>query len=122
MHATAWNRLDCSDPSTGANLTHRASPSPQREMPVDEHYLDYFFCGLSVSPTGRRIVSDGWMWSPCGVLATWDLQAWLTDNPYESEDGPSRRELAPRLGPQDAPRVWPDDRRLAIWGFGVDEQ
>ncbi|MFI1586281.1 hypothetical protein [Embleya sp. NPDC020630] len=122
VHATAWNRLDCSDPSTGANLTHRESPSPRREMPVDEHYLDYFFCGLSISPTSRRIVSDGWMWSPCGVLAAWDLQAWLTDNPYESEDGPTRRELAPRFEAWDAPRVWLDDRRLAVWGFGVDEQ
>ncbi|MFI6985262.1 hypothetical protein ACIBSV_42730 [Embleya sp. NPDC050154] len=122
VHATAWNRLDCSDPSTGAVRTERASPSHRRETPVDEHYLDYFFCGLSVSPAGRRIVSDGWMWSPCGVLAVWDLQAWLSVNPWESEDGPTRRELAPRLETWDAPRVWLDDRRLAVWGFGVEEQ
>ncbi|MFD7261690.1 hypothetical protein [Streptomyces sp. NPDC059874] len=121
VHATEWNRLDCSDPSTGARLTDRDTPQYRTPGDKDAHYLDYFFCGLSVSPGGRRIVSDGWVWHPWGVLAIWDLEAWLGGNSWESEDGPSRFVPDPRPWVWDAPRAWIDDNRLAVWGFGVDK-
>ncbi|MER5890249.1 hypothetical protein ABT160_41020 [Streptomyces sp. NPDC001941] len=117
LHATDWNRMDCSDPATGACLTERGTPEYSEESGPGAHYLDYFFCGLTVSPGGRRVVSDGWCWQPFGLLAIWDLDAWLHDNPWESEDGPSRRTVEFRPSVWDSPLVWLDDDRLAVWGM-----
>ncbi|MFJ9753046.1 hypothetical protein [Streptomyces chartreusis] len=122
VHASEWNRLDCSDPATGTCLTERATPQCRGTSDVDVHYLDYFFSSLSVSPGSRRIVSDGWIWHPWGVLAIWDLEGWLGYNAWESEDGPSRFTPAPRPEAWDAPLTWLNDDHLAVWGFGVAER
>jgi hypothetical protein len=53
VYATEWNRLDCSDPSTGTCLTDRDTPQHRETGDTDAHYLDYFFCGLRTSPGGR---------------------------------------------------------------------
>lgn len=117
-HATAWNRLDISDPATGQLLTPRDTACREGgERPP--HYLDYFHCGLTVSPDGAFIADGGWVWHPEGVVAAWDLRRWLDDHPYESEDGPSRRVLTWRE-PWDTGMCFVDARTLALWGFGED--
>jgi predicted NAD-dependent protein-ADP-ribosyltransferase YbiA (DUF1768 family) len=50
VHATAWNRLDVSDPATGELLTSRGPTSYQSGEAQPDHYLDYFHAGLLVSP------------------------------------------------------------------------
>jgi hypothetical protein len=122
VHGTNWNRLDVSDPRTGALLTDR-SPTPSRageQRP--EHYLDYFHGGLTVSPNGEWVVDNGWVWSPVGLVVTWSLRRWLEGNPWESEDGPSRQSLCQRWYFWDGPRCWIGDRTLAVWGYGTDEE
>jgi hypothetical protein len=85
-----------------------------------EHSLDYFHCGLSVSPDGEHIAEDGWVWHPVGEVVAWNLRRWLRDNAWESEDGASRRLLCWRDYFWDGPLCWLDSRRLAVWGQGED--
>jgi hypothetical protein len=117
VHATDWNRLDVSDPATGRLLTPREELSWRSEEPPPARYLDYFHSSLAVSPEGTFVADGGWVWQPMGVVVTWNLRRWLDDNPYESEDGPSRRELTWRE-PWDVGMCFVDDRTLALWGYG----
>lgn len=121
VHATNWNRLDVSDPATGELLTPRGPTAYSDREERPEHYLDYFHAGLSVSPDGRWVVDDGWHWHPLGTVRAWSLADWLGGNVWESEDGPSVRELCARDSLWDCALCWLGDRTVAVWGFGDDE-
>ncbi|MCE9673221.1 hypothetical protein LY474_35980 [Myxococcus stipitatus] len=117
VHGTRWNRLDISDPATGALLTPR-DDEPPGEDTAPAHALDYFHCGLTVSPDGQWLADDGWVWHPVGVLTTLSLRRWLHENVWESEDGPSRRQLRDIPYFWDGPCCFVDARTLAVWGLG----
>lgn len=104
-----------SDPLTGRLLTARTLPTRDAGEPRPPYDLDYFHGGLTVSPGGEWIADNGWVWSPVGVIATWSLRRWIGDNAWESEDGPSRRDLWDD-DDWDKPLCWLDGRRLAVWG------
>ncbi|MBW8480977.1 YncE family protein [Actinomadura parmotrematis] len=110
LHRTAWNRLDAADAATGAPLTDRAGGG-----------LDYFHGALHVSPDGRRVADDGWVWAPVGVVAAWDLERWLDGHPGEPEDGASLRRLCRRHYLWNVPMAWIAGDLLAVWGIGEDE-
>lgn len=120
IHGTAWNRLDVSDPETGELLTARSPTSYQRDEDRPEHYLDYFHCGLTVSPDQEYIADNGWVWHPVGVVASWSIRRWLRDNVWESEDGGSKKRLCRRNYFWDGPLCWVGGDRLAVWGYGED--
>lgn len=120
IHRTDWNRLDISDPATGTLLTDRTYAERRYPTEQPEHYLDYFHGALYVSPDGTRMLDDGWVWQPFGVPAVWDIDPWL-DNPWESEDGPSRKIVCGREY-WDHAMTWLDNYRFAIAGIGADEQ
>jgi hypothetical protein len=122
VHTTDWNRLDISDPANGSLLTARGPTSYGQGEPRPAHYLDYFHCGLLVSPDQEWIVDNGWAWHPWGVVRAWNLRRWLEENIWESEDGPSLRDLVDRAYLWDAPLCWIDSTTLAIWGEGRDEE
>lgn len=122
VHATAWNRLDLSDPATGQLLTPRDTTWRRKQgEPRTAHELDYFHCGLTVSPDGEWLVDDGWVWTPVGVLRSFNLRRWARENVWESEDGPSVKELRSCSYFWDAPRCFVGERTLAAWGFGGDD-
>lgn len=89
VHRTGWNRLDVSDPQTGQLLTVREFEAARTGSSRPPHDLDFFHGALTVSPDGRHVADDGWVWAPSGVVTAWSLSRWLDENPYESEDGPS---------------------------------
>ena len=120
VHAVDWNRLEISDPQNGELLTARDAMKYEKEPP--EHYLNYFHGALHVSPNGKHIVDDGWVWHPVGSVAIWNLEDWLQSNPYESEDGESRRELAFRNYYWNVPICWIDENRVAVAGIGFDDE
>jgi hypothetical protein len=122
IHATAWNRLDVSDPASGELLTDRPPPVYRQGEDRPAHYLDYFHCGLSVSPGQEYVVDNGWVWAPVGVLTSWSVRRWLRENVWESEDGPSKQTLCWRNYHWDAPLCWVGDVRLAVWGYGEDDE
>ncbi len=122
IHGTAWNRLDVSDPKTGELLTERTLPTYQRGNPLPGHYLDYFHCGLTVSSNHEWVADNGWVWSPVGVVSTWNLRRWVQDNVWESEDGASKKTLCWRAYYWDGPLCWINDQTLAVWGYGRDDE
>jgi hypothetical protein len=122
IHRTAWNRLDISDPSTGELLTDRSPTVWRRGQERPEHYLDYFHGALYVSPRGAYIADDGWVWSPSGIPRVWSLDRWLSDNIWESEDGPTTINLCQRAYYWGGAITWIDERFIAIGGIGADDE
>ncbi len=122
IHRTGWNRLDVSDPRTGALLTGRESEPATPGGRRPEHHLDYFHGRLHVSPGGRAIADDGWVWSPVGTPAVWSLDAWLAGNVWESEDGPSRHRLGQRAYHWDVGMCFVGDGAVAVSGIGDDDE
>jgi hypothetical protein len=122
IHRTDWNRLDMSDPSTGALLTVRVPTSYRRGEDRPAHYLDYFHGALHVSPNSIRIVDDGWVWHPVGIPATWNLEPRLSGNVWESEDGPTRKPICARDYYWDHALTWLDDERIVVGGIGDDDK
>ncbi len=118
VHPTDWNRLDISDPATQESLAARPPIIYSRGVSDSPHYLDYFHCGLTVSPDNRWIAEDGWIWHPLGQVRAWSLIDWMERNPYESEDGDSVQELCRRDYFWDGPLCWIGDTTLAVWGLG----
>lgn len=122
IHATAWNRLDLTDPRTGACLSERAPPAYRQDAPPPAHYLDYFHAGLVGSPGGRFVLDHGWCWHPWGQPRVFDAERWLAGHVWESEDGPSVHALGTGAGYHwDGPVAWLDERRVALWGEGDDD-
>jgi hypothetical protein len=121
VHGTDWNRLDVSDPVTGALLTARAPASYSHGEERPEHYLDYFHGRLRLSPDGATLADDGWVWHPCGIVRVFHVGRWLDESPWESEDGSSVRTLCGRVWYWDGPMCWIDARTLAVWGLGEDD-
>ena len=121
IHRTDWNRLDVSDPGTGQLLTDRGPTRYQKGEERPAHYLDYFHGALHVSPKGSRILDDGWIWHPLGAPATWSLHRWVAENPWESEDGPSKLDACARDYYWDHGCVWIDETRVAVGGIGDDD-
>ncbi|HEY4263154.1 MAG TPA: hypothetical protein VGM98_23530 [Schlesneria sp.] len=111
--ATDWNKLDVIDPATGVVITERSLSSDQN--------LNYFHAQLLVSPDGQWIVDNGWVWHPVGIVRSWSLGAWIEQNPFESEDGLSVRELTTRAYYWDGPICWIDAATVGIWGWGRDD-
>ncbi|KKD07713.1 hypothetical protein [Streptomyces sp. WM6386] len=110
IHRTDWNRLDVSDARTGVSLTDRSLPAP-------EHDLDYFHGALYVSPDGKRILDDGWVWHPAGIPVVWDFDPWVEGNVWESEDGPSRLDVCDRGYAWNRAMTWIDSVRVAVEGL-----
>lgn len=119
-HGTAWNRLDVSDPATGRLLTTREPASYGQGEARPPHYLDYFHGSLTVSPNGEWIADNGWVWQPVGVVRAWNLRRWIDDNPWESEDGTTCRDICDH-DDWDKSLCWIDNRRLAVWGYREPE-
>ena len=110
VHRTQWNRLDVSDPASGAMLTERdAEAEPER-------HLDYFHGQLLPSPDGSRLLDDGWVWHPVGIPRAWSVSDWLSTNAWESEDGPSAVNLTMRED-WNIPACWIGNQHVALWGL-----
>lgn len=122
IHRTAWNRLDVSDPSTGALLTERGPTKYSQGEQRPKHYLDYFHGALHLSPSGQEILDDGWIWHPVGMIRAWSLEPWLSGNVWESEAGPSQKSVCARNYYWDHGIAWLDERRVAIAGIGDDDE
>ena len=112
VYRSEWNRLDARDAETGELLTSRESPTYEKGR-RSAHYLDYFHGRLRPSPNGDWILDDGWVWSPLGVPYLIGAKRWLSEDIWESEDAPSRREL-PLREDWNFNDCWIDDRRLAF--------
>jgi hypothetical protein len=121
IHRTSWNRLDVTDPSSGKLLTERGPTKYVHADARPEHYLDFFHGALYASPSGTYIVDDGWVWHPVGVLAFWNIEKWISENVWESEDGPTKKHLCARDYHWGDAVVWINESIVAIGGLGDDD-
>lgn len=122
VHASAWNRLDATDLSTGVNLVSRPVHTMRENDEPPPHYLDYFHGALQASSDGEWILDNGWIWHPVGAVSTWNLSTWFRTNVWESEDGSSKRYLCYRDYFWDSPACWLSSGTVAVWGFGEDDE
>ncbi len=76
VHAVDWNRLDVTDPRTGAR--------PREGAPEDDE--DHFVGELVLSDDGRWLADGGWVWHPVGISRAWRLDRWLTGQPLPACD------------------------------------
>lgn len=80
IHASNWNRLDIT------NLTELRVITTRDKLEYgSEHYLDYFYGELHLSPNNEWLVSSGWVWQPFSVLKFTNVENWSHHNIYESE-------------------------------------
>lgn len=107
--ATDWNRLDVFEAASGRLLTDR---DVEHGSP---NYLDYFHGALALSPSGRWLYDDGWVWQPWGVRTVIDLEAWLVGEVYAAEHA---AEVGVR-DERDHPMVWLDDETVAVQRLGT---
>jgi hypothetical protein len=124
VHGTKWKRLDVSDPKTGRLVTDRMLPNLSKYRvgkPIPKHYLDYFHSRPVISPNAEWIAEDGWTWHPIGQTRLWNLRRWVTQNVWESEDGDSLQDFNWRFYHWDVPLCWIDNKTLAVWGHGNDD-
>ncbi|KUP21959.1 hypothetical protein [Paenibacillus sp. DMB5] len=117
IKGSEWNRLDIVDVVSGELLTERKTPVyKSEEQTTPEHYLDYFFGKLHVSPDGEWIINTGWIWHPVGRIRAWHLPSWST-NCWEPEDGPTVHCVWESTEDWDYPVTWIDDYTFAVWGM-----
>lgn len=76
VHAVDWNRLDVTDPRTGAR--------PRAGAPEEDH--DHFVGELVRSDDGRWLADGGWVWHPVGISRAWRLDRWLAGQPLAACD------------------------------------
>jgi hypothetical protein len=105
--ATAWNRLDAFDLPAARSLTERDSS------------LDYFHGALYPSPSGSRLLDDGWVWSPFGLPRVYDVTAWLGGDVHATEH---HRSLSQRAYAWEQPMAWVDDDTVAVQRIGWDDE
>jgi len=63
----AYNKLQIEVVESGERLTSRPAKG-----------IDVFHSRLAMSPSGRHLISAGWVWSPFGIVQVFDLQEAIT--------------------------------------------
>ncbi len=96
VHRIDWNLLVVSDARTGAVLHAQDG-------------VDYFHGALHVSPSGRWVADDGWVWAPVGIPRVWDMRLTVYTD------------LCQRAYHWTSPMCWIGDDLLAVSGIGDDD-
>ncbi len=112
IYRSNWNKLDTFNLTKQSSTTERTIAPYEDERP--EHYLDYFHGALYVSPNAEYILDDGWVWQPVAVPSIWSIRTWLTQNPFESEDGTSLTQSCYRDN-WGYPMCWINDETVSLW-------
>lgn len=94
-----YHRLEIEDLATGARVTHSQSRDP----------ADFFLSRLAVSPSGRYLMSAGWLWHPLDVVQIYDVDAALNDPTHLDRGG-----LALNLWADESSATFLDDSRIAV--------
>ncbi|MFF2156028.1 hypothetical protein ACFVVQ_11995 [Paenibacillus chitinolyticus] len=119
VQGTKWNRLDITDVRTGESVVPRPYPycgTDEDDPSEAEHRLDYFHGQLLVSPGGDWIADNGWIWHPTGSVTAWNVQKWVNENVWESEDGESRTTLWWGKYDWNEPICWMGETKIGIIG------
>lgn len=110
VHGVDWNRLEVTDPRTGARPADAPVAGEARESSRPGRPGDHFRGHLVPSPDGAWLAEDGWIWQPVGCVLAWPVEPWLGE-------GTTDRFLLQRED-WDLPLCWVGPRTLAVYGFG----
>ena len=108
LHRTHWNRLDATALPSGQCLANR-------EFGEEHPPVDYFYGTIHPSPSGRWLLSDGWVWSPVAIPHIINVTAWLGGELYRPEKDCQGAEPFSFGDNWTSPCVWLDDSHVALW-------
>jgi hypothetical protein len=103
----SYNVIEIEDAATGERLTG-AGRRPK----------DVFHSRLAFSPSGRHLVSAGWLWHPYGVGLVFDVAAALTD--ASTLDGWGVVPLYEATDAEVEAACWLDDDRIVLATTGAE--
>jgi hypothetical protein len=92
-------RLEIEDLESGARLTESEGRSPD----------DFFHSRLAASPSGRYLLSAGWVWHPIDVTQVFDVETALTDATHLDGEG-----LPLNVHGDESSAAFLSDNRLAV--------
>jgi hypothetical protein len=103
-----YRRLEIEDLTSGERLTHSDKRRP----------ADFFHSRLAASPSGRHLVSAGWIWHPIDAVRVYDVATAMTDPSHLDGAG-----LPLDAWADESSATFLDDRRLvvALDGIELDE-
>lgn len=100
-------RIELEEATTGRALTVSKARKP----------ADFFHSRLASSPSGKRLLSAGWVWHPWSAVDCFDVEQALAD--------PSRLDLGhgvePQSGFEEGSACWLDDSRIVVGSTTEDE-
>ncbi|MGO1051130.1 hypothetical protein [Crossiella sp. CA198] len=109
---TDWNRVDAFALPGGELLTGREITTEwPRDGPEPENHISDFHGSLHPSPSGRWLLTNGWVWHPFPLPALIDVTAWLGGHTHAPE---RYRGLDSADGMWDMPVTWLDDNTVAL--------
>jgi hypothetical protein len=98
-----YNKLEIEDAATGERLTCRST-----------RVVGFFHSRLSANPSGTRLLSAGWVWTPVDVVAYFDITRALRDPDHLNGHG-SYPPHAFSFGlPQIASAAWQTDTNVIL--------
>lgn len=100
-------RLELEEVSTGRALTTSSDRKP----------TDFFHSRLAASPSGRRLLSAGWVWHPWSAVVTFDVPQ-VVQEPKRLDKGEHAK---PPSGYEEGSACWLDDDKIVIGGNGDEE-
>ena len=103
-------RIELEEAETGRALTASAERKPE----------DFFHSRLGASPSGKRLLSAGWVWHPWGAVICFDIARALTEPSHLD-----RVEPLPYSGKlclaEESSACWLDDDRIAVGAADAPE-
>ncbi len=100
-------RIELEEASTARALTVSKARKPS----------DFFHSRLSASPSGKRLLSAGWVWSPWSAIDCFNVEQALAD-PSCLDLG---QHVEPQSGYEEGSACWLDDSRIVVGSTMEDE-
>lgn len=100
-------RIELEEVSTGRALTASQDRKPS----------DFFHSRLAASPSGKRLLSAGWVWHPWNTVVTFDLDRAIVE-PFHLDRGENAK---PHSGYEEGSACWLDDDIIVVGGTSNEE-
>jgi hypothetical protein len=105
-----YNCIELDEVVTGDSLTASAERSPS----------DFFHSRLAASPSGKRLLSAGWVWHPLGVVEHFDIARALED-PHHLDCGDPLPHSAGGCLAEVSSACWLGDDHVAVASSGESD-
>jgi hypothetical protein len=100
-------RIELEEVETGRALTSSEGRKPS----------DFFHSRLAASPSGKRLLSAGWVWHPWSAVVSFDIEQALVEPAHLDRGEP----IAPQQRYEEGSACWLDDDVIVIGGTDDEE-